>query len=176
MFKITIKGSFDEKKLEHMRNDEINQYNKAQKSLEDLEETFNKHFYTMLVRKGFNPLEVKDALKPFYMGYDFDFKIIPEGAELVWDGHYWIDYKNETITNVMYKSFKMFKPFWFVPNAIKERIGAIRNPKLFFLPKVNEPTVRERHMQDLLEEVTQRFKKLDANCIIESVFRDEYAQ
>jgi hypothetical protein len=175
MFEIIVKGNFEKEKLEKMQQEEIAIYQKAIKSLDSLEEVMDKHFAPMLIKKGFNPNTVREALKPFYQGYDFSWNILEDGVKIVWDGHYFIDYREEMIISTMFAAFNMFRPFWFFPQMIQSKLNAIRNPKAFFLPKLNEPLIREKYMAKLLEEVTKRFKKLDANCVIESVFRDNYA-
>lgn len=176
MFRIKVTGNFDEDKLESIRRDEMAQYSKALKSLSGIESVLTGHMTKMLIKKGFSMPEIEQALQPFIDGYDFEFNLIKDGVEMIWDGHYWIDYLDEhdRIIAVMHKAYSMLKPWFWIPNAIKSKLGAIRDPTKFFLPKVDEPSVREKHTHALIEEVEKRFRKLDPECKVSSEFKGEH--
>jgi len=176
MFKIIVKTTAPREELEKFKEKEMLQFIKALKSCEDIAYLMKKPVLTkVFTRKGYSLEEIEKNLEFFTNGYSFDIDINKEELVLTWVNHYWIDYPKdkEEFYYITYKPFEKWKHLWSFQKELVNKIQSFLRLPNFWLPKVNEPTVSEKHRNSLVEEITKRFKNMDKACVIDWEFKEE---
>ena len=176
MFKIIVKTKLPKEELEKFKKEETIQYEKALKSCEDIAYLMQKPTLTKIFeKKGYSKEEIENNLKIFTDGYKFDINLIQNGLEMIWEGHYWIDYPKdkEEFYYVTYKPFEKWRNLWAFHKELIVKMRTMLRLPSFWLPKTNELSISKKYRNALIEETTKRFKKKDKNALIDWEYKEK---
>jgi hypothetical protein len=135
-------------------------YKQALKSHEDIFYLMSKPMMLRRLEKGkIDSFQLEKQLKRFKEPYLFTFEFTDSHVNLTWTNHWCIDYpkEDEETVHLFYKFINQYTSIGYNINAVFEKIAGIRDPK-FFLPKINEPTVRDKVIESSKIEWMKKLK------------------